>query len=448
MARMEPQNLEAEMSVLCCAFLQKDALDKIIDEVNEDMFLDERNKLIFINMKKLHNDNIPIDVQTLCNELDKSKSLSKVGGIEYVNEVINAVPSAANLEYYIKIIFDKSVLRNIISTTNQIQEECYNESDDVVNIVENAERNILGIYKDRMGRDIKKLQEILPEVQKQIDTIVANKQSFTGIRTGYGKLDQYTNGLSGKQVIIIAGRPGCGKSAFALNIGLNAAINNKQSVALFSLEMGEEEIVKRMYGRQGRIDGDVLKTGKFKNTDWKRWNEATSQFADAKFYIDDSGGMTVAEIRRKARKLKNSSDGLDLLIIDYLQLLSSSNKYSGQRVQEVGEISRDLKKLAMELDIPVIALAQLSRSVEQRRGEDKKPKLSDLRESGSIEQDADIVLFLYSDEYGNYEGNTNRKIELLVAKNRSGQTGTVNLTFEMNTGLFSNYASEEEESNE
>ena len=432
MARMEPQNLEAEMSVLCCAFLQKDALDKIIDEVNEDMFLDERNKLIYISMKKLHNDNIPIDVQTLCNELDKSKSLSKVGGIEYITEVINAVPSAANLEYYIKIIFDKSVLRNIISTTNQIQEECYNESDDVVNIVENAERNILGIYKDRMGRDIRKLQEILPEVQKQIDAIVANKQSFTGIRTGYGKLDQYTNGLANPM----------------MGVKLNAAINNKQSVALFSLEMGEEEIVKRMYGRQGRIDGDVLKTGKFKNTDWKRWNEATSQFADAKFYIDDSGGMTVAEIRRKARKLKNSSDGLDLIIIDYLQLLSSSNKYSGQRVQEVGEISRDLKKLAMELDIPVIALAQLSRSVEQRRGEDKKPKLSDLRESGSIEQDADIVLFLYSDEYGNYEGNTNRKIELLVAKNRSGQTGTVNLTFEMNTGLFSNYASEEEENNE
>ena len=448
MARIEPQNLEAEISVLCCAFLQRDALDKIIDEVNDEMFLDPRNKEIYRTMKVLHNNNIPVDIQTICNELDKSKSLSKVGGVEYLTDVINAVPSVANLEYYIKIIFEKSVLRNIIDTTNQIQQECYDESDDVVNIVENAERSILGIYKDKMGRDIKKLQEILPEVQKQIDQIVASKTDFTGIRTGFTGLDKLTRGLSKKQVIIIAGRPGCGKSAFSLNVGLNAAINNGNSVALFSLEMGEEEIVKRMYGCKGRIDGDVIKTGRFKNTDWKRWNEATSQFADAKFYVDDSGGMTVSEIRRKCRKLKNSADGLDLIIIDYLQLLSSSNKYSGQRVQEVGEISRDLKKLAMELDIPVIALAQLSRSVEQRRGDDKKPKLSDLRESGSIEQDADIVLFLHSDEYGQYEGNKNRKIELLVAKNRSGSTGTVNLTFEMNTGLFTNYVSEEEENDE
>lgn len=448
MARMEPQSLEAEISVLCCAFLQRDSLDKILDEVSEEMFLDSRNKEIYRAMKVLHNNDIPVDVQTICNELDKSKSLSKVGGVEYLTEVINAVPSVANLEYYIKIIFEKSILRNIIDTTNQIQQKCYDEEDDIVNIVENAERSILGIYKDRMGRDIKKLQEILPEVQKQIDEIVANKTDFTGIRTGYTGLDKITRGLSRKQVIIIAGRPGCGKSAFSLNVGLNAAINDGKSVALFSLEMGEEEIVKRMYGCRGRIDGDVIKTGKFKNTDWKRWNEATSQFADAKFYIDDSGGMTVSEIRRKCRKLKNSTDGLDLIIIDYLQLLSSSNKYSGQRVQEVGEISRDLKKLAMELDIPVIALAQLSRSVEQRRGNDKKPKLSDLRESGSIEQDADIVLFLHSDEYGQYEGNKNRKIELLVAKNRSGSTGTINLTFEMNTGLFTNYFSEEEESNE
>ena len=444
MARIEPQNLEAEISVLCCAFLQRDALD----EVNDEMFLDPRNKEIYRTMKVLHNNNIPVDIQTICNELDKSKSLSKVGGVEYLTDVINAVPSVANLEYYIKIIFEKSVLRNIIDTTNQIQQECYDESDDVVNIVENAERSILGIYKDKMGRDIKKLQEILPEVQKQIDQIVASKTDFTGIRTGFTGLDKLTRGLSKKQVIIIAGRPGCGKSAFSLNVGLNAAINNGNSVALFSLEMGEEEIVKRMYGCKGRIDGDVIKTGRFKNTDWKRWNEATSQFADAKFYVDDSGGMTVSEIRRKCRKLKNSADGLDLIIIDYLQLLSSSNKYSGQRVQEVGEISRDLKKLAMELDIPVIALAQLSRSVEQRRGDDKKPKLSDLRESGSIEQDADIVLFLHSDEYGQYEGNKNRKIELLVAKNRSGSTGTVNLTFEMNTGLFTNYVSEEEENDE
>lgn len=253
-----------------------------------------------------------------------------------------------------------------------------------------------------------------------------------------------TRGLQKKQVIIIAGRPGCGKSAFSLNVGLNAAIHDKKSVALFSLEMGVEEITKRMFGVVGKIDGDVLKTGKLKNTDWKKWNEAMSELSDVKFYVDDSGGLTVSEVRRKCRKLKNSDDGLDLIIIDYLQLLSSSSKYAGQRVQEVSEISRDIKKLAMELDVPVIALAQLSRSVEQRKGGDNKPKLSDLRESGSIEQDADIVLFLHSDEYGKYDGNVNRKIELLVAKHRAGSTGTVNLLFKMNTGSFDNYSNKED----
>ena len=445
MARSEPQNLDAEMSVLGCAFLGRSSLDKIMDEVTDEMFNDSRNKEIYKVIKELHVNNIAVDIKTVCNELDKNKSLSKVGGVEYITEIINSVPSAANLGYYIKIIFEKSVLRNMIEKTSLIQEACYNESDSVEDIIESAERSILGVYNDRMGKDIKKLKEILPEVQKQIDAIVANKTDFVGIRTGFGGLDELTRGFANKQVIIIAGRPGCGKSAFSLNIGLNASINNKNSVALFSLEMSQEEIVKRMYGCKGRIDGDVIKTGKFKNTDWKRWNEATSQFADAKFFIDDSGGMTVSEIRRKCRKLKNSSDGLDLIIIDYLQLLSSSNKYSGQRVQEVGEISRDIKRLAMELNVPIIALAQLSRGVEQRRGEDKKPKLSDLRESGSIENDADIVLFLHSDEYGQYEGRKNRKIDLLVAKNRTGSTGTCNLTFEMNTGLFTAYASENEE---
>jgi replicative DNA helicase len=253
-----------------------------------------------------------------------------------------------------------------------------------------------------------------------------------------------TNGLQPKQVIIIAGRPGCGKSAFALNVALNAAIHEHKSIAFFSLEMGVEEIMKRAFGCVGKIDGEVLKTGKFKNTDWKKWNEAMSELSDTKFYIDDTAGISVSEIRRKCRKLKNSEDGLDMIVIDYLQLLTSSNKYAGQRVQEVSEISRDIKKLAMELNVPVIALAQLSRSVEQRK-DDKQPKLSDLRESGSIEQDADMVLFLHSDEYNKYTGNVNRPIQLLVAKHRAGSTGSVNLIFKMNTGSFDNYINKEEE---
>ncbi len=443
--RKEPQNIEAEIAVLGCGFLEKTALDKIMDEVNDEMFYNEANKTIFNAMKSLYSDGIPVDTSTVCNELDKTKSLAKVGGVEYISEIIDSVPSTANLNYYIKIILDKAILRTLIAKSTKIQEDCYEEADAVVDIVENAERNILGVYNDKLGRDIKKIQDILPEIQETMEALAESKTEFTGIRTGYYDFDKITRGLQKNQVIIIAGRPGSGKSAFALNVALNAAIKEKKSVAFFSLEMGSDEIVKRMFGCLGKIDGDVLKTGKLKNTDWKKWNEAMSELSDAKFYLDDSGGISVSEIRRKCRKLKNSPDGLDLIVIDYLQLLSSSAKYAGQRVQEVSEISRDIKKLAMELQIPVIALAQLSRSVEQRRGEDSKPKLSDLRESGSIEQDADIVLFLHSDEYGKYTTNLNRKIELLIAKHRAGSTGSVELIFKMNTGSFENYAKVDDE---
>ena len=445
MPRKEPQNIEAEISVLGCGFLEKTALDKIMDEVVDDMFYSENNKLIYKAMKFLHTNNIPVDINTVCNELDKNKSLSKVGGVEYITDVINSVPSTANLNYYIKILFEKYTLRNMISVTSKIQEDCYEEQDNIIDIVENAERSVLGVYNDKLGRDIKRIQEILPELQKEMEALSESKTEFTGLRTGFYDFDEKTRGLQKNQVIIIAGRPGSGKSAFALNIALNAAIKEKKSVAFFSLEMGAEEIIKRMFGCVGKIDGDVLKTGKLKNTDWKKWNETMSELSDTKFYLDDSGGLTVSEIRRKCRKLKNSEDGLDLIVIDYLQLLSSSAKYAGQRVQEVSEISRDIKKLAMELQIPVIALAQLSRSVEQRKGEDSKPKLSDLRESGSIEQDADIVLFLHSDEYGKYNANLNRKIELLIAKHRAGSTGSVELIFKMNTGSFENYSKVDDE---
>ena len=445
MARKEPQNIDAEISVLGCGFLEKTALDKIMDEVSDDMFYSDANRAIYKVMKNLHVNDIPVDANTVCNELDKTKELAKVGGVEYITEIINSVPSTANLSYYIKIIFDKAVLRNLIATSTKIQEDCYNEEDAVVDIVENAERNILSVYNDRLGKDIQKIQDILPEMQKSMEKLAESKSEFTGIRTGFYDYDNITRGLQKRSVIIIAGRPGSGKSAFALNVALNAAINEKKSVAFFSLEMGAEEVVSRMFGCVGKIDGDVLKTGKLKNTDWKKWNEAMSELSDTKFYLDDTAGISVSEIRRKCRKLKNSEDGLDLIVIDYLQLLTSSTKYAGQRVQEVSEISRDIKKLAMELEVPVIALAQLSRSIEQRRGEDSKPKLSDLRESGSIEQDADIVLFLYSDEYGKYNNNLNRKVDLLIAKHRAGSTGSVGLVFRMNTGSFDNYINKEEE---
>ena len=447
MARKEPQNIDAEISVLGCGFLEKTALDKIMDEVTDEMFYSDENRIIYKTMKNLHTNNVPVDVATVCNELDKNKDLAKVGGVEYITDIIDSVPSTANLNYYINIIFEKSILRNLINKTTKIQEECYNEQDSVVDIVENAERNILSVYNDKLGKDIRSIQDVLPEVQKNMETLAEAKTDFTGIRTGYYDFDNMTRGLQKKQVIIVAGRPGCGKSAFALNVALNAAIKNKNSIAFFSLEMGVEEIAKRMFGCVGKIDGDVLKTGKLKNNDWKKWNEAMSELSDTKFFIDDSGGLTVSEIRRKCRKLKNSDSGLDLIVIDYLQLLSSSSKYAGQRVQEVSEISRDIKKLAMELDVPVIALAQLSRSVEQRKDGDKTPKLSDLRESGSIEQDADIVAFLYRDDYYNKDAaidESTSKSEFIIRKHRSGPTGTIDLIFKRNTSTFLNFINKEE----
>ena len=445
MARKEPQNIEAEISVLGCGFLDnKDALEKIMDEVTEDMFYSEANRIIFKAMRKLHENGTAVDVNTVSNELDKDKSLAKVGGVEYITELTDSVPSVANLDYYINILFEKSILRNLITVSNEIQESCYDEQDELVEIVENAERNILNVYKDKMGRDVKRIQDVLPELQKEIEALADAKTDFTGIRTGFYDFDRMTSGLQKNQVIIVSGRPGSGKSAFALNVALNAAIKEKKSVAYFSLEMSAEELTKRMFGCLGKIDGEVIKTGKLKNTDWQRWNEAYSRLADCNFTIEDSGDLTVAEIRRRCRKLKNTKEGLDLVVIDYLSLLSSSSKYAGQRVNEVGEMSRDVKRLAMELEIPVILLAQLNRSIDSRKGEDAKPKLSDLRESGSIENDADIVLFLYSEDYGKYEVNKSRKVELLVAKHRAGQTGKVDLIFKMNTGSFENFSNRDD----
>lgn len=443
--RKEPQNLEAEVNVLGCAFLSKSALDKICEELNSFMFYNKQNQIIFDTIKSLNTKNVPIDSTTVSNELEKNKQLSNIGGIEYLMEVINSVATIANLEYYIKILYEKYILRTLIGTSTEIIDESYEEKKEVDEIVENAERKILAVNSDKLGKEIKSIQSILPEVQAQIEELAKDKTGMSGIPSGFYELDKKTKGFRKNQVIIIAGRPGSGKSAFALNIANSVAMNSKKSVAFFSLEMGADEIVKRMFSSVGQIPADTLTTGKLNHNDWKKLSEAMSQLADTNFYIDDSAGITVGEIRRKCRRLKNSSVGLDLIIIDYLQLVSSSVKYAGNRVQEVSEVSRDIKKLAMELQVPVIALAQLSRNSEQRKGNDRKPKLSDLRESGSIEQDADIVLFLYSEDYYDNITATSSPTEILIAKHRSGATGGITLLFEKELSSFKNYLSSGED---
>ena len=322
-------------------------------------------------------------------------------------------------------------------------------SEDLNSIVEDAEKRILGVNSDRMIKDIKPIQEVLVKAQQEIESLSKNGADITGVPSGFKDLDRRTAGFHGNELIILAGRPGMGKSALAINMATYMTINAKKSVALFNLEMGATQIVNRMFSSIGQIDGQKLRTGRLDHMDWKKFNEALSLLADTKFFIDDTPGITVAEIRSKCRKLKNSDKGLDCIIIDYLQLISSSNKYSGQRTNEVSEISRDLKKLAMELEVPVIALAQLSRGVEQR--EDKRPLMSDLKESGSIEQDADIVMFIYCDDYYKFKSKERPALsptELIISKHRSGSTGTVDLIFEREHANFKNYLRSEEKENE
>ncbi len=450
MARKEPQNLDAEINALGCAFLNKEALDKVCEELTSSMFYDEKNAKIFEVLSSLRNKEIAVDITTVTNELEKNgNGLSTVGGYSYLTEVIDSVATPANINYYINIIFEKFILRTLINKSSNIIEECYDESEDLNTIVENAEKSILEVNSGRMVKEIKPIQEVLVKAQQELEFLAKNGGDVTGVPTGFYDLDKRTTGFHGNELIIIAGRPGMGKSALAINMATNMAVNYKKSVALFNLEMGSTQIVNRMLSSVGQINSQKLRTGKLDHTDWKKYNETLSLLADTKFYIDDTPGITVSEIRSKCRRLKNSDKGLDCIIIDYLQLISSSNKYSGQRTNEVSEISRDLKKLAMELEVPVIALAQLSRGVEQR--EDKRPLMSDLKESGSIEQDADIVMFLYCDDYYKFKSKDRPQLsptELIISKHRSGGTGTIDLIFERTYTNFKNVIKSEENENE
>ena len=428
--RKEPQNLEAEMAVLSCAFLSSSAADKVIEDLTKEMFFDKKHQLIYESIKSLKDKNTPIDITTMSNELDNNHHLSEIGGIEYLTEIVEFVPTTANIDFYIEIIRDKYILRTMIDKANNIISNCYDDQDDVEEIIEDAEKSILSVGKDSIGNAIQPIQQVLTKAQTELEALAKAGTDVTGISTGYRALDLKTTGLHPKEFIILAARPAMGKSAFALNIATNMAIKEGKSVAIFSLEMGSEQIASRMFASVGQIEAQHLRTGKLDHNDWKRVSEAMSQLGNTNIYIDDTPGITTREIRSKCRRLANSDKGLDAIIIDYLQLIDGSAKYAGNRTMEVAEVSRELKKLAMELDVPIIALAQLSRQLESR--ENKRPLLSDLKESGGIEQDADIVMFLYNDDYYKRPKDVpaSSVMEVILAKNRSGSTGTVELVFD------------------
>ena len=437
--RTMPSNADAEMSVLGIAFLDERLISKICEEVTRDMFFSEKHQYIFDAITSLYKNNIPLDITTIKDELDKKKTLNAVGGIEYIGEVIDSVVTTANLDYYIKIVKENWVRRNLIDTATSIVTESYDE-EDINALLDNAEKNILNAIKSRQASEFLPIGEVLRKAQENLEMLAKNNRPITGLSTGFYDLDKITAGLHGGELIILAARPGMGKTSFALNIATNAAGTTKKAIAIFNLEMSAEMLVNRMISSVGGIDSYKLTTGQLQNNDWKKYNEALSELAETNIYIEDNAGITAAEIRAKCRRLAQKPEGLGLVVIDYLQLITSGNKRVESRQVEVSEISRSLKTMALELDVPVIALAQLSRSAEKR--ENSQPMLADLRESGSLEQDADMVLFINRKDY--YEAKSDKKesivpVDLIIAKHRKGSTGLINLLFELNMSNFKNY---------
>ena len=445
--RKMPQNIEAEMSVLGVAFLNKNALVKICEDLYSDMFYSEANKKLFEAIKRCYDAKIPVDITTVKEELDKKKDLSAIGGIEYITEVIDSVATAANLDYYIKIVKDKALIRNLIDTATDIVTDAYEEDEDVTGLLDNAEKKILNVVKERQTSDFIHIREAIAVAQQNLEDLSQNKTDITGIPTGFYDLDKATSGLHAGEMIIIAARPGMGKTAFALNIAVNAALSTKKAIAVFNLVMPADQLVNRMRSAVGQVDSYKIRTGQMQHEDWKRINEANSQLSETNIQIVDDASITAAEIKAKCRTLANKEEGLGLVVIDYLQLVTSGGKRPESRQQEVSDISRSLKTMAMELKVPVIALAQLSRNAEKR--ENNQPMLADLRESGSIEQDADMVLFINRNDYykakEQLDRDKNVPVDIIIAKHRKGSTGKFQLLFELNMSNFRNYLPTEKE---
>ena len=439
MERNIPSNINAEQSVLGAMFLSKYALSKAVESLSKDVFYLDAHAKIFEVLTDLSEKNVPVDITTVTESLDKNGYLKQIGGVEYLSDIINMVPSASNIDEYIKIVEEKAVLRRLIEEANVIATDAYDSKEDVSEVLENAEKRILNVVKTRKGTEFKSIKEVLIKAQNDLETLSKQRGEVTGLKTGFYDLDKVTSGLHNNELIIIAARPAMGKTAFALNLAVNLSSLNNKSVALFNMEMSAEQLANRMISSAGQIELNKMKNAKFDHDDWKKLNEACSKLSECDLYIDDTPGMTIGEIRAKCRRLASTTKNLGAIVIDYLQLISGGSRYAGNRQQEVSEISRSLKTLAMELEVPVIALAQLSRSVEGR--EDKRPILSDLRESGSIEQDADIVAFLFREDYYKKEKaideHTSRS-EFIIGKHRSGPTTTVDLIFKRNTSTFVN----------
>lgn len=446
--RVPPQNIEAEQAVLGAMLIDKEAIAKATELLSADDFYREAHRVIFSAMLELYNKNEAVDMVTVTEILKRDNKLEDIGGIAYITSLANVVLTAANVKYHAEIVAEKSVLRQLVRVSTEIAAMGYEANDDVGTLLDTAESRILEISNRKKKADFTPINDILMDSVQSIESLLQNKGGLTGLPTGFADLDKLTSGLHPSDFIILAARPSMGKTALALNIVQNVALRahkaiggEPRSVAFFSLEMSKEQLVNRMLCAEAGIDSQRLRVGEMHDEDWTHLWDACDTMSRAKIYIDDTAGITAMEMRSRARRLK-AEHGLDLIVVDYLQLMQGSGKRnnSGDRQQEVSEISRSLKALARELDVPVLALSQLSRSVESRQV--KRPMLSDLRESGSLEQDADIVAFLYREDYYNPE-TENKHTELIIAKHRNGPVDTVNLFFQKQFTKFVGFTKRE-----
>ena len=432
--KVPPHDLEAEQAVIGSMLTDKDAVISAIETLSDEDFYREDNRAIYSAIMNLYNRGEPIDIITLKSELSSMGKFEAVGGLEYLAELPEKVPTTANVDKYIKIVEEKSTLRTLIKTANELITLGYDPTQEVEELMDNAEKKIFGVMQNRAQKSYSSMKDILVDTFTELEELYNRKEHVTGVPTGFIDLDYKTAGLHGSELILVAARPAMGKSAFALNIATNAAVRAKTPVAIFSLEMSKEQMANRILCSEALVDSNKVRTGKVEDDDWTKLAEASGILSEAQIFIDDTPGISIMEIRAKCRKMKLEKD-IGLVVIDYLQLVQGSNKRAGSREQEIAEISRSLKILAIEINVPVIALSQLSRAPEQRP--DHRPMLSDLRESGSIEQDADIVMFLYRDDYYNQDSDKKNVAEVILAKHRAGSTGTVELAW---LGSFTKFA--------
>ena len=425
MDRIPPHNLEAERSTIGACMLSKEALMDVSEEVRAEDFYNEAHREIFEAIMDLYRDNIAVDMLTVCEELNKKKALDMVGGRAYIATLTSEVPSTANAGEYAKIVAEKAMMRQLINVSEEISAKGYDDKVPATELIDRAEADIFRVAQKRQKNDYAKIQDVLLKNLKQIDQAQKTSGTVVGLPTGFKTLDEKTSGLHKSDLIILAARPGMGKTAFALNIAEQSAIKAGASVLIFSLEMSQEQLGQRLIAMQARVESEKIKKGELDRKDWDRINVALNELNGTKIVIDDTPGVSIMEMRNKCRRLK-AEQGLDLIVVDYLQLMTFDGR-ADSRQQEISALSRHLKLLAREMDCPVIVLSQLSRAPELRQ--DKRPMLSDLRESGSIEQDADIVIFLYRDDY--YNENTEKPgiCEVHLAKHRSGSTDRIELTW-------------------